>query len=267
MVVQPRLASTVMLVRDAASEQNGYNGIEVFMVRRVVQSEFMPDVYVFPGGSVSSDDQIAERTEGLCAPTITPPTDPEGRTALGNGVRAAAIRELFEEANVLLAYRDQQMLSVTEKDVAHFAGYRQAFNERRGSLVAMARDEKLLLATDCLVYGAHWITPVGSPKRYDTHFFLATAPTAQEALYDALETSEGIWVAPSIALERFQQGAFPVAFPTYRQLHDLSTFASVQEALQIAGTRPVPTHMPVMTQVDGKAHVYLPADPERTWQI
>ncbi len=41
MAVEPRLASAVMLLRDTTSGQ----GIEVFMVRRVIQSDFMPDVY------------------------------------------------------------------------------------------------------------------------------------------------------------------------------------------------------------------------------
>jgi len=62
MAVQPRSSSAVMLVRDAASGA----GMEVFMVRRVIQSDFMPDVYVFPGGSVQKDDLAAETTPGIC---------------------------------------------------------------------------------------------------------------------------------------------------------------------------------------------------------
>src|SRR5712692_4388640 len=100
MIVQPRLASAVMLLRDHASGQ----GIEVFMVRRVIQSDFMPDVYVFPGGSVSADDRSAEQSEDICKPVTPSAADPEGRTQLGNGTRAAAIREVFEEAGVLLAH-------------------------------------------------------------------------------------------------------------------------------------------------------------------
>ena len=91
MAVEPRLASAVMLLRDTTSEQ----GIEVFMVRRVIQSDFMPDVYVFPGGSVSKDDRAAELVDGLCEPVALSAGDPEGRTRLGSGARAAAIRELF----------------------------------------------------------------------------------------------------------------------------------------------------------------------------
>src|ERR1700676_5470423 len=100
MTVQPRMASAVMLLRDLTEDQRAQDmqGIEVFMVRRVIQSDFMPDVYVFPGGSVSKDDLAAEREDGVCAPVAPAAADPEERTALGTGVRAAAIRELFEEA-------------------------------------------------------------------------------------------------------------------------------------------------------------------------
>src|SRR5256884_6942829 len=114
--VQPRLASAIMLLRDRDAGQ----GIEVFMVRRVIQSDFMPDVYVFPGGSVSADDRAAELAEDVCTPLTSvaavATADPEGRTVLGSGVRAAAIRELFEEAGVLLAYRTREMLASNEED-------------------------------------------------------------------------------------------------------------------------------------------------------
>ncbi len=82
MVVQARLASAVMLLRPMAAAQSGEQpegtgrGFEVFMVRRISASEFMPDVYVFPGGSVSADDREAELTEGICQPITPSPADP-----------------------------------------------------------------------------------------------------------------------------------------------------------------------------------------------
>lgn len=265
MTVQPRLASTVMVLRDSAATQ-GMNEIEVFMVRRVVQSEFMPDIFVFPGGSVSADDRLAERTEGVYEPVTPSAADPEGRTALGNGARAAAIRELFEEANVLLAHREGTVLAINEGTVTRFAKYRQAFNERKGSLVEIARTEHLILATNSLAYFAHWITPEGLPKRFDTHFFLASAPAEQEAVYDNLETSDGVWVRPTDALERFQQGQFPIAFPTFHQLRDLSAFHSTQEAIQATATRYVATHIPTIKIQEGVAHVSLPEEPDFLWK-
>src|ERR1051326_903884 len=122
MVVQARLASAVMLLRptltaqDAEQGEEKGRGFEVFMVRRVIHSDFMPDVYVFPGGSVTADDRAAEQTEGVCQPVTPSAADPEGRTALGNGTRAAAIRELFEEAGILLADRDGKIMMFNDEN-------------------------------------------------------------------------------------------------------------------------------------------------------
>ncbi|MHB8599077.1 MAG: NUDIX hydrolase [Ktedonobacteraceae bacterium] len=271
MTVQPRMASAVMLLRPAPfvgrqGTEEG-QGIEVFMVRRVIQSDFMPDVYVFPGGSVTKDDLAAEREDGVCLAVATPAADPEGRTALGTGVRAAAIRELFEEAGILLAYRAGKILAISAEDVSRFAGYRQAFNERKGSLVEMALTEKLQLATDHLSYFAHWITPEGMPKRFDTHFFITTAPTEQQAAHDQLETSEGIWIQPSEALERYNNGTFPLVFATIHQLRGLAEFKSVQEALQYTLIQHVPIRMPVLVQDESGARVFLPEDTENRWDV
>jgi 8-oxo-dGTP pyrophosphatase MutT (NUDIX family) len=263
MAVEPRLASAVMLLRDTTAGL----GIEVFMVRRVIQSDFMPDVYVFPGGSVSKDDRAAELVDGLCKPVAISPGDPEGHTSLGSGARAAAIRELFEEAGILLAYQAEKLLAMPEQEVERFAAYRNAFNERKGSLVEMAHTEQLTLATNLLDYFAHWITPEGMPKRFDTHFFLTTAPDEQQAAHDRLETSEGIWIAPTEALARFERKEFPLVFATIYQLRELSIFGNVKEALESTVTKPVPTRLPVLLQRGGKTRVFLQEDADNSWEV
>ncbi len=263
MMAQIRTAATVLLLRDIPSEQ----AMEVFMVRRAVQSEFMPDVYVFPGGSVSPDDYRVEEAAGFCRSVTLSIVDPEGRTASGSGIRAAAIRELFEEANVLLAYHGDTILAINATNSARFAEYRRAFNTGMGSLLAMAQSEQLVLATDQLAYFAHWITPEGLPKRYDTHFFLAHAPDFQETVYDPRETSAGIWIQPAIAIERCQQASFPLAFPTFQQLRLLSAFHSVAEAFASVTNHYVTTSLPILEQQQGRAYVYLPADPAHRWQL
>jgi 8-oxo-dGTP pyrophosphatase MutT (NUDIX family) len=263
MIVQPRLASAVMLLRDRPSGQ----GIEVFMVRRVIQSDFMPDVYVFPGGSVSKDDSAAELSEGVCAPVAPSPADPEGYTAPGSGMRAAAIRELFEEAGILLAYRDGDILPIPGEQVAHFDTYRRAFQQRAGSLIEMARAERLTLATDRLGYFAHWITPEGLPKRFDTHFFITTAPTGQQAAHDRLETSEGTWVAPSEALAGYERGTFPLVFATIYQLRELAAFDSTPSALAHTATQRVPTRIPMLEMEGDTARVHLAEDAGERWEV
>ena len=261
MTVQPRLASAIMLLRDTA------DGMEVFMVRRVIQSDFMPDVYVFPGGSVSADDHAAEQAENVCTPVAPTVADPEGRTRLGNGTRAAAIRELFEEAGVLLAYRTGQVLAINEGDISRFDTYRRAFHDHTGSLVELAHVENLMLATDRLGYCAHWITPEGMPKRFDTHFFVATAPAEQEAAHDRLETSEGVWVRPADAVARSEQGTFPLVFATIHQLKDLAAFATAKDALESTTRNYVATRLPVLVQEEGAVRVFLPEDQQNSWDV
>lgn len=221
------------------------------MVRRHIQSEFAPDVYVFPGGSVTADDQQAERTPGLCVAVA-------GDDTLGSGFRVAALRECFEEAGVLLARRGAEMLVIGEDDVARIAGYREALQQRQTTMAALAGQEGLTFATDELTPWAHWITPEAMPRRFDTHFFLAEMPPSQEAAYDHLETTDGVWITPEEASAGYERGDFPLVFAQIhqlRELHGLHSFADARA--RFAGHAPH-TIMPRVVERDGKPVILLP---------
>lgn len=248
-LVTPRAAATCVLMRP---REDGGSGVEVFMVRRHIQSDFAPDVYVFPGGSVTADDRLAEQTPGLCAPAG------EGPTALGSGFRAAALRECFEEAGVLLARRGGELLALDEGDVSRFAGYRDALQHHHLTITALAEQEGLTLATDALIHWAHWITPEAMPKRFDTHFFLAEMPAAQEAAHDHLETTDGIWIAPEKASAGHARGEFPLVFAQIHQLRELHGLRSFEDARARFDGRQLPTIMPRVVERDGKPVILLP---------
>lgn len=245
--VKPRPASAVVLTRE---QENG--GIEVFMVRRHVQSEFVPDVFVFPGGSVKPSDIEVER-----APAISAPVESEA-TALGTGFRAAALRECFEEAGVLIARRGSSPLSISTEDIPRFAAYRDALANDKLTLVEVGTHEGLTLATDTLLHWAHWITPLTFPKRFDTHFFLTEMPAGQEAAHDQLETTASTWVSPEAALARYEAGNFPLVFATIHQLRALSGLTSVAAARERFGGAPPSTIMPRVVERDGREVILLP---------
>lgn len=253
MSVEPRPAAAIVLLRERSQ-----GGIETFMVRRHVRSEFVPDVYVFPGGSVKPGDREAETTPGLCVPLIG---DHLGETTLGAGLRAAAIRELFEEAGVLLAEQDGRILAVASGHAARFAEHRRRLQQNEATLAEIARAEELALATDRLTYFAHWITPNPMPKRFDTFFFIAAAPEEQQAAHDQLETTAGAWIAPAEALTRYEQGSFPLVFATIRQLEALSVFSSIAAAEEHLRQQSIPVIQPRAAWQDGSLVIRLPGEP------
>ncbi|HEU5438464.1 MAG TPA: hypothetical protein VFU88_04165 [Ktedonobacterales bacterium] len=245
----PRPAAAVVLARPHPA-----GSFEVYMVRRHIKSEFVPDAFVFPGGSVSADDIAAETAAALCDGA------PDGPTALGAGFRAAAIRECFEEAGVLLATRNGHPLAQADDDRARVAAERAALNRRETTLAEVAAREGLTLATRELLHWAHWITPPPFPKRFDTHFFLAPMPDGQQAAHDQLETSAGAWIRPADALARFKAGDFPIVFATIHQLHllvEVPDLAAVAERF----TGIPPTIQPRIVQRDGRDVILLPDEP------
>src|SRR5262249_12555568 len=144
-----RPAAVLVLARDLSE-----GGLSVFMVRRHTRIEFMPDVFVFPGGSVPTDD-IALEPEPDRA--LMHPDDP---STVGGGFRVAAVRECFEEAGVLLARRRSSGSDPAAEDAQTFDRYRSALHNRTIGFAEIVRREDLMLATQELIYWAHWITPV-----------------------------------------------------------------------------------------------------------
>ncbi|MDE2977061.1 MAG: NUDIX domain-containing protein, partial [Acidobacteriota bacterium] len=223
--VAARHASTVLLLRDSD------RGVEVFMERRHIQSDFVGGAYVFPGGRVDPEDRV---DEALCHGL----TDREasGRLALEEGgltFYVAAIRECFEEAGVLLAYdRDGRILDFSDRAVEeHFERLRGELNAGRQSLLDIAAAESLTLATDRISYWAHWITPEGQPRRYDTRFFVTRAPGNQTAGHDDHELTSSAWVTAEEALEHGRRKEWMIIFPTIRNLQKLSRFESADAAI------------------------------------
>lgn len=258
--VEVRDAATVMLVRD------GGTGLEVFMLRRNLNSDFVGGAYVFPGGAVDEADRHTD-LEAVCEGR----TDAEATTTLGldapSGGLAywvAAVRESFEEAGVLLAYdRDGALVDLREPDEkARFATHRTAVDTGERRLVEVCAEEGLRLAVDGMHYFSHWITPLGPPRRYDTRFFLAHAPEWQEPLHDDRETIANTWINPAEALERHRRDEFDLIFPTIRNLEAIARFERAEDAVGAAAAQPeVPTMLPrVVTGGEG-IRILLPGDP------
>src|ERR671922_1590484 len=84
---------------------------------------------------------------------------------------------------------------------------------------------------DALVRFSRWITPAAVKIRFDTHFFLATAPEGAEPRPDGSETVDLGWFTPHGALEAHERGEIMLVFPTIKTLEQLGAFGSANELL------------------------------------
>jgi 8-oxo-dGTP pyrophosphatase MutT (NUDIX family) len=91
---------------------------------------------------------------------------------------------------------------------------------------------------------AHWITPVGQPVRYDTHFFVAGLPAGQSARDLSSETEHAEWLAPRAAVDAYQEGTVALMPPTLSILLELAPLPSVAAVLERARARVIETVLP-----------------------
>jgi 8-oxo-dGTP pyrophosphatase MutT (NUDIX family) len=248
-----RPASTILLLRDSAGP-DGKGEIEVFMMVRHYEIDFNSGALVFPGGSVDAGDHdIAAKPELY--------TGGEGLDGEALGFRTAAIRETFEESGILLAKPRGSSTLVDAKRAGEIeAANRAALCEGKTTFLKVLTDNGMLLTLDELVPYAHWITPEGMPKRFDTWFFLAAAPPEQVGAHDGKESTDSIWVSPREALAGGESGRFKLPFPTTRNLIKLGKHRTIRDALDDARGKPVVTVMPVMTRDNGGRQLRIPAE-------
>jgi 8-oxo-dGTP pyrophosphatase MutT (NUDIX family) len=248
-------AATVTLVRDTPA------GLEVLMLQRNHQSGFMPGMFLFPGGALDPGDRdaaVLSRCHGSDDATASAAL---GLDSGGLAYCAAAIRESFEEAAVLLAYGENDEIVNPGEPVRRerFDEYRRKLNAGEDVLAQMLERERLRLATDRLTYFAHWITPVNAPRRYDTRFFVAIAPEGQEALPDNVEAIHHVWVNPSEAVERHRTGEFKMRTPTIRTLEQFAPFGTA-DAL-IAHLRSLTDIPAILPHIAPTGKRLLPGEP------
>jgi 8-oxo-dGTP pyrophosphatase MutT (NUDIX family) len=217
-VAVPVPAATILLVRDAPG------GLEVFMVKRHHQIDFVAGALVFPGGKVEKGDSDAALTEFF--------DGGESWTDTMRALGAGAIREAFEESGILLARDARHGNFVTSERLAELQHYRPLLDKREAALVDVLRKEKLRLALDQLVHFAHWITPANMPKRFDTHFFLASSPIGHAGSHDGRESVDSIWITPIGAIS--DRKKWNVIFPTKLNLMKLGNTSTVELAIAAA---------------------------------
>jgi len=135
-------------------------------------------------------------------------------------------------------------------------------DERGAALRELVEEAGITIAgPDDLVRFSRWITPAEVKIRFDTHFFLASAPAGAEPKIDGEEIVDSGWFAPAAALEAYGRGEVELVFPTIKHLEQLAMFGSARELLEYAQGREVQPVEPKVVMSGETARVVLPGEP------
>ena len=235
--VTPKPAATIILLRD------GYYGLEILILRKASGKHFASGALVFPGGKVNAADEAFVGDIG------------EERNELSS-LKIAAIREMYEECGIAL-----MRAPGTEKllDATGMATHRN--NQNNAPILEMAAAVPLGLATDRLVRFAHWITPPNRPRRFDTHFFVAAAPTGQmDTNVDGYEIVDAQWCRPQSLLDDVHAGKIKLVLPTMMNVMKLSEANDVAAAIALAQKRIIVPVMPTRIETEDGETLVIPEE-------
>ena len=221
--VIPRPASTLMLLRDRRG------GLEVLMVERASTLKFAPGCLVFPGGALDKTDD-----HPMFKGTLTGRFD-------DRMFRIGALREAYEEVGL---FAGRGPLRARSRRVFH------QHIKRMGSKLDLG----------ALVPFAHWVTPIGPPKRFDTHFYVMRAPKSFVPRADGGEVIQSLWVRPYDILQDWEEGAAKLMFPTRLTLMKLARADRVAAALKMAKAEPPVRVLPELEEQNGKLVVRIPSE-------
>ncbi|MFX1312397.1 MAG: hypothetical protein ACFFHD_07270 [Promethearchaeota archaeon] len=233
MPVEPKLAATVILLRNRTSDLESKDDceFEVFMAKRHKDLRFMGDHYVFPGGSIEEQDLTKEaraRLKGIDEHVINNLKEIcEDPVSLW----IVAIRELFEETGILIASDNTgKMLGKMGEISKKLKTYQKSLQKKQKTMINILIEENLYFNAKKLKYFGRLITPKLSPIRFDTQFFLCEYPQKQNINLFKDELTEDLWGSPQQILEKYKKREIKLIFPQYSTLQRLQKFKTIQEA-------------------------------------
>ena len=245
-------AATVMLIDDRPD-------LHVLLVHRTAKVVFAPDSWVFPGGRVDPEDHVEDFDRlfrGL--------SDAEASRILevdrgGLAWWLAACRETLEESGLLLAADGVDNESIdTGSNTAE--ELRRLLDADETLFADLLLERGITLDATLVEEVARFVTPLGPPRRFDARFFVAQAPTGQEASHDYGEIVNTEWVRPEDALARWSAGEMEMMSPTTRMVACLARHQSVEEVMALAHRRLEYKRVRVADPY-GSYEVLLPGEP------
>jgi len=192
---------------------------------------FAAGMMVFPGGRVDpadGDPRLAARSNLVRA---------EAARRLGGFIddetalaaHHAAIRELFEEAGILLAAGRTTAPDVLLRE-------REALLAGSRGMADVVEALDLRLDARALTPIARWVTPAAYARRFDARFFAAELPAGGEPTFVGAEVAAHRWTTSDAALDAMAAGEIEMWIPTsstLQRLRGIRTFDELRVRLAL----------------------------------
>lgn len=190
---QPKPVVSPRLAVSVVLLRDSPTGLEVFVQHRASTMDFAAGVIAFPGGRV---DEIDSSNLQFSASLLDSHVEAWKRTSIGGNWSQAS-----HNAGRLIA---AAMREVSEEcDIA--------------------------LDPEALRPWANWITPEGSPKRFDTFFFVSAVTPGAEPRHATTEASQSQWSPVHQLLEEEHAGNLRFLPPTLAILDELLDIGATEQ--------------------------------------
>ncbi|CAD5217580.1 unnamed protein product [Bursaphelenchus xylophilus] len=187
--------STVNWKRSASVVLINQSLRHILMMKRGPTAKFMPNSMVFPGGILEDpyDLKFDKNLTNFC-----PAKDANISVEEDLGFRICALRELFEEAGILL--RENEV--VTNKDDSKLVEWRTKVRENP-KLFEQMFSPRNLADVGILKPFSRWLTPNSFPRRFDAMFYtIQLSRFDEKVVHCEREMTESMWISPEEALRK-----------------------------------------------------------------
>lgn len=226
---------------------------KILMLKRSGKSSFMPNGYVFPGGTVDAVDasnkwlSLFEKC-GCPVKSIVPENNlpPMFKNEAGNllqkeiSLRVTAIRETFEETGLLLcrtAKSPSDGLWAEHYTSTDLLSWRLQVQKQPDTFLDLCDSLQCVPDVWALKLWSNWLTPPGENKRFDTVFYTACLPHQPEGVADNTEIQELTWYSPDRLLRLSMQGNLWLPPPQLYELSRIMRFCMLEDAAEFANQR------------------------------
>ena len=279
-------SATMMLVaKKKATEIKSAFNYKVLMLRRSGKSQFMPNMYVYPGGKIADSDfdrkwsevfktfgQISVEeiidTKRANRPLLMNPRASDTPEMLNRELafRICALRETFEESGIFLPSNT----STTSVPLDELAKWRKPVYEDPKKFLELCFHFESSPDIWSLLEWNDWLTPIGrtelGTRRFDTIFYTHFHDEGDPpiATLDEKEVTDVIWKDPGQILKESQDGKVMLAPPQVYELTRMShvrDFEQLRDVTERRQSEGVKTFFPILMKTsDGIQFSPLPGD-------